>query len=375
MINVAILSGPYKEHLSAKDVGDSIEKGLKKSIPDIRVFNFWMADGGKDTAKRLSYAFDAKPFSIRVTGPNYKKVYATIYLNKHNKIALFDVAEATGIHLLKECEKNPLTTTSKGVGEILLYLRKNRFKKIMIGLGDTAINDGGLGILQVLGWKFFDKDGKIFPEDRFDIRRIRTYLVGLSKFAEVICLSDGTTSLCGRNGISLMSASKKGASSKDVAKLEEQMKHLNSIFKKMCGLDFNNILSSGSAGGIGAALKVLFNAKYVNGAEYILDKFPIKNISHFDLAITSEGEINYQTLGGKVPFIVANKFNKYKIPTIVFVGSRGKGFSKIFKFGVKSIIETDRGKFSFSEIKKKKYGKKFIYEKARELGKLLLKNE
>lgn len=372
-LKIAILSGPYKEALSAETVASLIETGLRHTLHSAKISPFWMADGGSGTAKRLSTHFSAKEIKINVTGPDLRKTRARIYLNSSEGIALFDVAEACGIHLLKYSGRNPSTTTTLGVGEIIKYLRKKKVKNIFIGLGDTGTNDAGVGMLQEIGWKFRNR-AKVLPKKRFDLREIKFAERGFDREyrPEVICLCDGDTTLYGKKGISIESAVKKGATIKEAMALEKEMEHVGKIFDKISKKDFGLLKRSGSAGGLGAAFVTAFEAKLLMGAEVIFKKFKIlEKFSDYDLIITSEGEINYQTLGGKTPFIVSKSFKSKGIPTIIFVGKKSKGFSEIYKFGTIAVLETDPRHTPFEELKRKGLIKDYLIKKSEELGRIL----
>jgi glycerate kinase len=370
-MKVAILGGPYKENLSAEKVCYCIKRGLRNK-KSIKISTFWMADGGIGTAKRLKSIYNAKEVKVKVTGPNNKKTLANIYINRKKRIALFDVAEACGIHLLKENEKDPSKTTTIGVGEIVKWLLLKNFKEIFIGLGDTGTNDGGIGMLQGLNWKFFDKNGNLLSK-RFDFKKVVTFLPGINKKIKVTCLSDGLTTLCGKNSISLKGAVNKGATRNMAAVLEKEMTKVNRFFKEISKKDFRNIPGSGSAGGLGATFQALFGAKIIDGADFIFKKFNLLNkFKNTDIVITSEGEINYQTIEGKTPYKVAKKFSNLNIPTVIFVGSKGRGFSKIFDYNVLEVIKTDIGNKPFKEIRKNKLAINYIYQAAKKFGRRML---
>jgi glycerate kinase len=242
-------------------------------------------------------------------------------------------------------------------------------------LGDSATNDGGVGMAQPLGFKFYDKLGRELPIGRFSIEKIHYIkFPNLDKKVKFIGLCDGNYTLCGKEGISKISVLNKGGKLSDARKLENEMRHLNKLFKIYFGKDFSKIKKSGCAGGLAAGLSAFLDAKLVLGAKFIIDKFHLRKIiKNQDLIIVGEGEINFQTVNGKAVYIISKMAKRYGIPVVAFTGRLGKGFSKLYNYGVKKILVTDPQQIPFEQVKKKGLGVKYIENKARELGQELNK--
>lgn len=321
-----------------------------------------MADGGFNTAKRLSSKYGATKSTAMVIGPLGKKTSASYYINKLKGIGLFDVSQACGIHLIKKGQRNPLKTTSRGVGELIEILIQKGCVEIIIGLGDTVTNDGGLGLLQALGCKAYDIDGIILPKTRFDIRKLKFLKLPDSPKIKITCLCDGIYTLYGKNGITLNAAKQKGADSFTIDILEEEMDNLAQIYSQHTKYDYSSIEKTGCAGGIASALLTLFDANLLMGAEVIIKEFKLLNkFEKFNLIISSEGEINFQSIGGKTPLVVSKYFQSIGIPTILMVAYKGIGYKEAYQNGVIGIIETDNKKLPFIELRKNKLGYEQIF--------------
>jgi glycerate kinase len=374
LLKIAILPNNYKDHLSAQTVGRAIEIGLRKSLKNsAEIFTQPITDGGLGTAEILAKHFRAKKYKIPVHDPLMREIKAEYFFNPDKKIGLLDMASASGIHLLTKTERNPQKTTTYGVGEIIKRLIDKGAKKIFVGIGDSGTNDAGIGMAQALGYSFIDKKNRLLPRGRFPLKNIKKInFPKLNKNFEIIGLCDGNVKLLGKDSISLLAAPQKGATQEMAQRLEDEMVKINNLFKQYFNLNFEKIDRSGCGGGLAAGLMAFLNAKLLWGAEYLIKKLKIDRIIlKQDLIIVAEGQLDFKTVRGKSPYIIAKKAQEYGIPVVVFTGCLGLGFEEIYKYGATLILVTDPLIYPFEDVKRKKIGKKYIQNKAIELGELI----
>ncbi|MCM8784744.1 MAG: glycerate kinase [Candidatus Omnitrophica bacterium] len=323
-MKIVICPNSFKGCLSSVKVAKIIQSEIKKLIPWAELINFPIADGGDGTLDVLKNIIGGKFIEVKVSDPLFRKLN-TRYIKKQ-KDAYIEMAKVSGLALLKEKEKNPLKTTTYGLGQLILDAIERKCKKIYIGVGGSATNDGGIGALTCLGFKFIDKNQKIiFPgkgKDLLNIDRVE-YPENYKNLKEIefIILSDVKNPLYGKNGAAYVYGPQKGADGNIVKLLDDGLKNYARVIKKYTGLKVNQIKGSGAAGGVVAGFLSFLNVKVVSGIEEILKigKFQEK-IKNANLIITGEGKIDRQTFYGKGVGIILKYSEKYKIPTIVLAG-------------------------------------------------------
>ena len=322
----------FKESLTAKEVADAMEVGIKKIFKDAECVKVPMADGGEGTVQSLVDATDGKIYEVVVTGPLGNKVNAKYGILGDGQTAVIEMAEASGIHYVKKEDRNPLITTTFGTGELIKSALDKGVKKIIIGIGGSATNDGGAGMLQALGAKLLDKDNKEIPFgggglselvkinlDDFD-KRIKEVEI------EVAC--DVSNTLTGKEGASAVFGPQKGAT-------EEIIKILN----KTIGKDMENQKGSGAAGGLGFALLAFCDGKLNRGIDIVIKYADLsEKMKGASYVITGEGSIDSQTKFGKTPFGVSQVAKQYDIPVIGIAGNVGEGIDELYDLGFDSIL-------------------------------------
>ncbi|MCM8767261.1 MAG: glycerate kinase [Candidatus Omnitrophica bacterium] len=323
-MKIVICPNSFKGCLSSVKVAKIIRSEIKKLIPSAETINFPIADGGDGTLEVLKNVIGGKFIELIARDPLLREIN-TKYIKKGEN-AYIEMAKISGLAILKEKEKNPLKTTTYGLGQLILDAIEKKCKNIYLGVGGSATNDGGIGALTALGFKFIDQKGKvIFPgkgEDLLDIKEVQ-YPDNYERLKEIkfIVLSDVKNPLYGKNGAAYVYGPQKGADKNTIKILDYGLRNYAKIIKKYKNIDVNKINGAGAAGGIVAGFLSFLNAKIVSGIEEILKmgKFEEK-IKNANLIITGEGKIDRQTFYGKGVGIILKYSERYKIPTIILAG-------------------------------------------------------
>jgi glycerate kinase len=324
-MHVLVAPNAFKNSLTADVVAEAIQKGLEQSKLGCTSTLFPVGDGGDGTGTLLMQYLHADKTTITVHNPINQKINAPVGITHGNETAIIELAEASGLRLLKKEEYDPLHGTTYGTGELINYALEKKVKKIILCIGGSATVDGGMGILQALGAKFLDAKGAILQNGPASLSDLATLdISGINKRiyeTELIVLSDVENRLLGENGSAAVFAPQKGASPGDVQQLDHCLSVLRDTVLAKTGKDMNTIKYGGAAGGVAASLHVFFDAKLANGIEYFLDNTGFdKALEQADLLITGEGSIDGQTLQGKAPFGVARRAKKRSIPVIGLAG-------------------------------------------------------
>ena len=325
-MHILISPNAFKGSLTADLAAEAISKGFQQSKLNCTCECFPVADGGDGTADLLIKKLNGVPISITVHDPLQRKINSTYGLLKDSKTAIIELANASGIKLLKKEELDPLHATTYGTGELIKDALDKQVTKIILCIGGSATIDAGTGIMEALRIKFLDVNNNILqklPEDLIHLK-----LIDLSSLdqrilhCELVVLCDVANTLLGENGSAKIFGPQKGADEKAIQKLEEALTRLRNIVLLQTEQDMALIKYGGASGGVAAGLAALLNANLVNGIEYFLDITQFdKALQHTDLLITGEGSIDAQTLQGKAPFGVAQRAKEKNITVIGMAGA------------------------------------------------------
>jgi glycerate kinase len=324
-MHILIAPNAFKNSLDAIHVAKAIEQGLKQSRLNCPTECFPIADGGDGTGSLIIERCKGVIVLQQVHDPLGRKIDSRFGLIDNGKTAVIEMADASGLRLLKKGELNPMQTSSYGTGELINAALDKGVTKIIIAMGGSATVDGGCGILKGLGIDFFDKDGnrlKATPDELLKMARIDDS--GLDRRiynAEIVILCDVNNKLLGPEGAAAVFGPQKGASPSDVKLLDSFLANFASVSKAQIGTDMTTIKHGGAAGGATAGLHTWLNANLVNGIEYFLSLTGFDEaLKNADLVITGEGSIDTQTLQGKGPYGVAAEAKKRDIPVIGLAG-------------------------------------------------------
>lgn len=324
-MHVLIAPNAFKNSLDAMKVAIAIEQGLKQSRLDCTTECFPIADGGDGTCGLIIERCKGGIVPQQIHDPLGRKIDSRFGLINNRKTAVIEMADGSGLRLLKKEELNPMQTSSYGTGELINTALDKGVSKIIIAMGGSATVDGGCGILKALGIDFLDKEGKrlkAIPNDLLKMVKIDDS--GLDRRinnTEIVILCDVNNKLLGPEGAAAVFGPQKGASPSNVKLLDNFLSNFAAVSKAQLGKDMTVIKHGGAAGGATAGLHTWLNAKLVNGIEYFLSLTGFDQaLQKADLVITGEGSIDTQTLQGKGPYGVAVEAKKRHIPVVGLAG-------------------------------------------------------
>lgn len=333
----------FKESMTAKEVADAMERGIKKVMTYAECVKVPMADGGEGTVQSLVDATEGELYKALVKGPLGEEVLAIFGVLGDKKTAVIEMASASGLHLVPREKRNPLLTTTYGTGELIKTALDKGANHLIIGIGGSATNDGGAGMIQALGGKLLTKENEEIHLGGGYLNLLHKIdLSGLDKRLkhikiEVAC--DVTNPLTGKNGASYVFGPQKGATDQMVQVLDNNLIHYAKIIKDQLGVDIESIPGAGAAGGLGAGLLAFLSAELKSGIELVTEHTKLKEkMLYADYVFTGEGSIDGQTLYGKTPLGVSLIAKEYNIPVIAFAGRIGDGVEALYEQGINSII-------------------------------------
>lgn len=301
-MNVLIAVDKFKGSLTTFEASSIIKSAIHKVKPNYNVISFPMADGGDGFSKVLKYYLNTKTVSLNTVDPLHRKIKGHYEWDVESKTAIIELAVASGIVLLKKHELDPLSTSTFGTGLLIKHAIKKGAKKIILGLGGSATNDGGMGIACALGYKFKDASGNELKPCGASLNLIKTIQAPSTLFRVAITIAcDVTNPLYGKNGAAYIYAPQKGANPQQVKVLDDGLRNLSKVLSKETGIKIATIPGVGAAGGVSAFLNSYQKVEMVNGIDLILKYSGIKKwIKKANLLITGEGKIDNQSLNGKV---------------------------------------------------------------------------
>ena len=342
-MKIILAPDSFKGNLTSLEVAIAFEKGIKRVLPRANCIKIPMADGGEGTVQSLIDGIGGEIIRKRVIGPIGQKVFARYGLLS-NGTAVIEMAEASGLPLVTTRQKNPTKTTTFGTGELIIDAINKGAKKIIIGIGGSATNDGGVGMAQALGVRFLDSKDKEIKQHgsggmlkkivKIDTRETNKVLKNIN----IIVACDVDSPLCGRLGASYIFGPQKGATPAMVRVLDDNLKHLAKIIKQSLKKDISKLKGAGAAGGLGAGLVAFAKAKMKSGVDIVIDATNLeRHMKNTNLVITGEGRVDSQTAYGKTPSGVAKSARKHGIPTLVIGGGITDDAKDIFSNGIDAL--------------------------------------
>lgn len=325
-MNIVVAIDSFKGSLSSAEAGNIVKNAALKVNPSHNVIVRPLADGGEGTVEALSSGVKGELIELEVTGPLFNKVTANYFIMDENNTAVIEMASASGLTLIEENQRNPLKTTTFGVGELIADAISRGCRRFIIGIGGSATNDGGIGMLGALGCDFLDENGESVTLNGEGLKAIKTIVTDSVNPVLKDCVfrvaCDVENPLCGELGCSKVFAPQKGADAEIVEKMDLWLKDYSVLVEKTFPDADSNFPGAGAAGGLGFAFKSFLNAELLSGVKIILEETKLEEyIKNADLVVTGEGGLDSQTAMGKAPIGVAGISKKYNKKVIAFAGS------------------------------------------------------
>ena len=353
-MRIVVAPDSFKGSVSAVETANAIEKGVKTVFPEADVIKVPIGDGGEGTVEALVTATNGKRIYQDVVGPLGNVVKSFWGILGDGETAVIEMAAASGLPLVPEDKKDPRITTTYGTGELIKAALDRGMKKIIVGIGGSATNDGGCGMIQALGGRFFATDGQelsyggaaLSKLASIDISTIDSRLHNTT----IVVACDVDNPLCGPKGASAVYGPQKGATPEIVAELDQALLHFAQKAEEATGKAVAKQAGAGAGGGIGAGFLFFTNAKLRPGVEIVLEATDFASlVSSAQLLITGEGRTDFQTAFGKAPVGVAKIAQKYQVPTICLAGCLGKGHEDVLREGIDALMSTVPGSLTLEE--------------------------
>ena len=351
---IVLAPDSFKESMTAKEVCEAMERGISKANSQIRCIHVPMADGGEGTMQSLVDATGGRVYSKEVVGPLGNNVVAEYGILGNGEIGVIEMASASGIHLVDSEKRNPLITTTFGTGQLIKACLDKGVKKLLIGIGGSATNDGGAGFIQALGGRLLDENGDDLSYGGGALAKLHT--IDLSnlderlKYVSVEVACDVNNPLCGKEGASYVFGPQKGATREMIEILDQNLSHYAEVIKEQLGKDVISKAGAGAAGGLGAGLMAFLDVKLKSGIEMVIEYANLEEkVRDADMVWTGEGSIDFQTQYGKTPLGVAMIAKKYNKPVIALAGRVGNDIDVLYDKGIDAIFGIMRGVTSIEE--------------------------
>ncbi|MEI7027055.1 glycerate kinase family protein [Paenibacillus sp. y28] len=325
-MNIVVAPDAFKGSLSAREICAAVEAGIRRVVPQAKVHSVPLADGGEGTMDNLVFASKGTIQRVQVKGPLGKPVDAAYGILGDGRTVVIEMAQASGLPLVPAGDRNPLLATSYGTGEMMKHALDAGYRHFVVGLGGSATNDAGAGLLRALGLQLYDESGAALPDGGGALAQLAAYdetrLDARLKDCTFTAACDVTNTLCGAEGASAVFGPQKGATPDMVLALDQALNRFADIVRARRGSEIRDIVGGGAAGGIGAALVAFLGASIRSGIEVVMEQLKLDELLQTaDLVITGEGRLDAQTLSGKVIAGVSRAAQAYHVPVIALCGS------------------------------------------------------
>lgn len=353
-MKIVVALDSFKDCLSSMEAGKAVKEGILTAIPEAEVVIKPLADGGEGTTTALITAMQGEKRALTVTGPLGALVNCFYGYHPEKKVAIMEMAAAAGIELIPADQRNPWNTTTYGVGEIIRNAIKNGARKLIVGIGGSATNDCGIGMLQALGYEFLDVNGNPVGRGGGELGKIasidsRGAMRELKECSfEIAC--DVTNPLCGTKGASAVYGPQKGASITMVQQLDDACCHFADIVMREQGNDYRNYPGAGAAGGLGFAFLSFLNARLRLGIEIVMEQLNVEQeLKNADYLITGEGKLDTQTAMGKAPVGIASLAKRHGVTVIALAGSLEADAKRCNDYGMDAIFSITNAPISLQQ--------------------------
>jgi glycerate kinase len=343
-MKILIAPDSFKGSVTAVEFCEIAERTIKRLNPEVEVVKLPLADGGEGTVESLVSCTGGRIEKVLVKGPLGDLVEAFYGILGDGQTAVIEMASASGLPLVPVAERNPMKTTTYGTGQLIQHVLDEGCTHLIMGIGGSATNDGGAGMLQALGFQLLDQDGQEIEwgaEGLLNLRTIhKTSIDSRLKYLKVEVACDVDNPLVGPSGAAAVYGPQKGADPAMVETMEQALQNFADCIQRDLGVAVSNLKGAGAAGGLGAGLHAFLNAELKMGFEIIREAVSLdERLSvGFDLVITGEGQMNDQTVRGKLPASLARVAKKFEIPVVALVGSMGEGVELVYESGIDAVF-------------------------------------
>ena len=373
-MKIVIVPDSFKESLTALEVANAIETGFKRIFPNAEYVKLPMADGGEGTVQSLVDATQGRLIETEVTAPLGNQVKSFFGLSGDGKTAIIEMAAASGLHLVPMDKRNPCQTTSFGTGELIKQSLDLGVQHIILGIGGSATNDGGAGMLQALGLRLLDKNGQSIGFGGAALSNLaEIQMADLDprlQHVQIEVACDVNNPLCGERGASAIFGPQKGATPEMVKELDAALAHFAEIAGRDCGKQIKEQPGAGAAGGMGGGLLLLPNVQLKAGVQIVLDNLKLaEQVKDADLVITGEGRMDAQSILGKTPIGVARAAKQFNKPVIAIVGCLREDYEVVYEHGIDAVFPIIRNLGDLPIILKQ--GEQNLISTAQNLARLL----
>ena len=354
-MKIVIAPDSFKGSLTAAEAAEAIETGFRAVYPDAEYVKVPMADGGEGTVQSLVDATSGTIITQLVSGPMGDMVAGFFGILGDRQTAVIEMAAASGIHWVRPKERDVFLASSFGTGQLINAALDRGCDKLIVGLGGSATNDGGIGMMKALGAQFFDQDGVQLAADVRALLQLASidlqYLDPRLDKTEIVVACDVDNPLCGENGAARVFGPQKGATEEDIAVLDQALTCYGDILSANAGRDIASEPGAGAAGGMGAAFIGLIDAVLKPGVDIVIEIVDLANsLVDANLVITGEGRVDNQTIHGKTPTGVAKVAKSCNLPVICITGSVEDGADFTHQLGIDEIYSVTEGEYDLTEV-------------------------
>ncbi len=352
-MKVVIACDSYKGCMTSREVAQRMEDGIWQVDSNICTKSYIIADGGEGTVEAFHETCHGKKQIVQASDAYGKRIMTEYTIIDDGNTAVIEVANIIGLNMHEREKRAPFFGSSFGVGTVILHAVEMGCKKIIIGLGGSATNDGGMGLLQALGCRYYDSMHQYLSPQAMNLEKVRYIDFNrLNKLEgiELIAACDVKNHLLGENGATYVFGKQKGFYPNQIRKIETGMENFRNQIQRYTSIDINEFEGGGAAGGIGAVLIGLLGAKMIPGIDLLLSCSDIEEeIADCDLVITGEGQSDQQTMYGKVPVGILRLANRYQKPCICISGALGIGYQSLYDLGFIGIYSIADRAMSFQQ--------------------------
>jgi len=374
-MKVVIAVDSFKGSLSTNEVNDAVEKGIRNVYEDANIIKVPIADGGEGTVDSLVLGLGGTIIETEVNDPLMRRVLAKYGILKENT-AIIEMSSASGLPLLKDNERNPLKTSTFGVGELIKDAINRGCKEFIIGIGGSATNDAGIGMLEALGYRFYDEKHNLLSGIGESLNYVETIddtdkIKALNE-CHFSILCDVDNPFYGENGASYVYARQKGASDEMIVELDKGLRHFSDIINQTYRIDISQLKGAGAAGGLGGGLCAFLNGELLPGVDIIFNKLNLEEkAKDADILITGEGKMDFQSIMGKAPSGISRLGKKYQIPVIGIGGGVTDEAYKMHDLGMTSLFSIMNYPMSLEEAMNKDKAMHFVEMNVTEIFRLI----